>query len=66
VSAREFKVALVGCGRIARSHFEALAGLELESGRFAERWSLLLGSPVESNLVAADLSARQLDFELTT
>ena len=41
---------------LPRQSREALAGLELESGRFAERWSLLLGSPVESNLVAADLS----------
>jgi UDP-N-acetyl-2-amino-2-deoxyglucuronate dehydrogenase len=28
VSARQFKVALVGCGRIARSHFDAIDGLD--------------------------------------
>jgi len=28
MSDREFRVALVGCGRIARNHFEAIAGLD--------------------------------------
>ncbi len=28
MSVREFRVALVGCGRIARNHFEAIAGLD--------------------------------------
>ncbi|MBI2527804.1 MAG: VCBS repeat-containing protein [Candidatus Rokubacteria bacterium] len=41
---------------LPRQSREALAGLELEAGRFAERWSLRLGSRIESNLAAADLS----------
>ncbi|HAM57982.1 MAG TPA: hypothetical protein DCQ64_22240 [Candidatus Rokubacteria bacterium] len=41
---------------VPRQSREALVALELEGGRFIERWSLALRSPVESNLVAADLS----------
>jgi len=41
---------------LPRQSREALAALELEGGRFTERWTLALRSPVESNLVAADLS----------
>ncbi|MBI2409209.1 MAG: Gfo/Idh/MocA family oxidoreductase, partial [Gemmatimonadetes bacterium] len=28
MSARAFRVALVGCGRIAHNHFDAIAGLD--------------------------------------
>lgn len=41
---------------LPRQSRDALAALELEGGRLVERWSVPLRSPVESNLVAADLS----------
>ncbi len=41
---------------LPRQSRDALAALELDGGRFVERWSVPLRSPVESNLVVADLS----------
>jgi hypothetical protein len=38
-----------------RQSRDTLAALELQSGRFVERWSFALKGPIESNLVAADL-----------
>jgi hypothetical protein len=50
---------LDGNGRLEvvlpRQSRQAIAALELEAGRFVERWSAPLRSPVESNLLAADL-----------
>ena len=52
---------LDGSGRaevvVPRQSRDVLAALELDGGRFVERWSLALKSPIESNLVAADLDA---------
>jgi hypothetical protein len=41
---------------IPRQSREALAGLELDGGRFVERWSYQLHGTIMSNLVAADLN----------
>jgi len=50
---------LAGRGRpeivVPRKARDVLVGLELEGARLVERWSYALGSPIESNLVAADL-----------
>jgi hypothetical protein len=50
---------LDGNGRVEvivpRQSRDALAALELEGGRFVERWSVPLRGSIESNLVAADL-----------
>src|SRR5262249_32773205 len=50
---------LDGNGRLEvvlpRQSRQAIAALELDGGRFVERWSIPLRSPVESNLLAADL-----------
>lgn len=50
---------LDGNGRVEvvvpRQSRDAIAGLELESSRFVERWSASLRGPIESNLLAADL-----------
>lgn len=40
---------------LPRQAREAIVGLELSAGRFSERWSVALRSPLQSNLLAADL-----------
>jgi hypothetical protein len=48
-----------GSGRlqiiVPRQSREVLAALELSGTRWEERWALQLGSPIQSNLLVADL-----------
>jgi hypothetical protein len=48
---------------VPRQSRDALAGLELQGDRWAERWVIELKSPVQSNFVATDLDGDGLlDF----
>jgi hypothetical protein len=40
---------------LPRQSRDVLAGLEMEGARFVERWSVTFKTPIESNVVVADL-----------